>query len=290
MGREIKRVALDFDWPMNKVWTGFLNPHFRECPAAALNQCHGGSTNAAKWMDAMCRLITMLGEEAAVNVPEYQEHFRRVGRSYPHPYLEEWSQAPRTEIPSAEMQRIRAIKGPEKERALGRYLRDNPPRLLSLDAELADFVRGLSGQQDLSGIGSSVSWKIQKALLKAAGVEDEKWGYCKVCDGEGIDPAVKAVYDAWEKEEPPTGEGWQVWETVSEGSPVSPVFATPIGLEDWLVNTGGYSRPAAAAFIKTGWVMSGLFVGGRQYSDIEACAPGENNDLASKEKQATPLT
>ena len=29
-----------------------------------------------------------------------------------------------------------------------------------------------------------------------------------------------------ERREPPIGDGWQVWETVSEGSPVTPVFAT----------------------------------------------------------------
>lgn len=27
MGRELKRVALDFDWPLHKVWDGFINPH-----------------------------------------------------------------------------------------------------------------------------------------------------------------------------------------------------------------------------------------------------------------------
>ncbi|MBR8638559.1 hypothetical protein KEF29_02915 [Streptomyces tuirus] len=26
MGREIRRVPLDFDWPLNKVWEGFLSP------------------------------------------------------------------------------------------------------------------------------------------------------------------------------------------------------------------------------------------------------------------------
>ena len=31
MGREIKRVPLDFDWPLNKTWEGFLNPHYKQC-------------------------------------------------------------------------------------------------------------------------------------------------------------------------------------------------------------------------------------------------------------------
>ena len=33
---------------------------------------------------------------------------------------------------------------------------------------------------------------------------------------------------------PPEGDGYQLWETTTEGSPVSPVFATPEELAEWL--------------------------------------------------------
>lgn len=33
--------------------------------------------------------------------------------------------------------------------------------------------------------------------------------------------------------EPPKGDGWQLWQTVSDG-PISPVFATPEALIDWM--------------------------------------------------------
>ena len=38
MGRELKRVPLDFDWPLNKPWEGFVNPHYTavECSAFSL--------------------------------------------------------------------------------------------------------------------------------------------------------------------------------------------------------------------------------------------------------------
>jgi hypothetical protein len=45
MGREIKRVALDFDWPLDEIWHGYLNPHYaesRECPF-----CKGSKQNPA---------------------------------------------------------------------------------------------------------------------------------------------------------------------------------------------------------------------------------------------------
>ena len=33
MGRELKRVPLDFSWKLNKVWDGYLNNHHGEqCP------------------------------------------------------------------------------------------------------------------------------------------------------------------------------------------------------------------------------------------------------------------
>lgn len=32
MGRKLKRVALDFQWPLSKTWHGYLNPyHSQEC-------------------------------------------------------------------------------------------------------------------------------------------------------------------------------------------------------------------------------------------------------------------
>ena len=62
---------------------------------------------------------------------------------------------------------------------------------------------------------------------------------------------------------PPTGDGWQLWETVTEGSPISPVFATPEELADWLVSadndtsiTKGTTREQWLAMIQVGWSPS----------------------------------
>ncbi len=53
---------------------------------------------------------------------------------------------------------------------------------------------------------------------------------------------------------------YQVYETVSEGTPMSPVFATKEELIEWLVNDGGqdgpHSRKAAEAFVKNEWAPS----------------------------------
>lgn len=65
--------------------------------------------------------------------------------------------------------------------------------------------------------------------------------------------------------EPPKGPGWQMWQTVSEGSPISPVFKTPEELAQWLADTGAssFGRNTATyeqwfAMIKQGWAPSAV--------------------------------
>jgi hypothetical protein len=70
--------------------------------------------------------------------------------------------------------------------------------------------------------------------------------------------------------DPPKGRGWQIWETVSEGSPISPVFATSEKLVAWIVSEG-YSEKAARAFVGAGHVPSMMIANGRIYMNIE-CA------------------
>ena len=41
-----------------------------------------------------------------------------------------------------------------------------------------------------------------------------------------------------ERWDPPAGDGWQMWENTSEGSPISPAFADPRDLAKWLADTG----------------------------------------------------
>ncbi len=54
-------------------------------------------------------------------------------------------------------------------------------------------------------------------------------------------------------EEEPTH--YQIYETVSEGIPVSPVFADKEDMYDWLL-AEGYSETASRRFIEAGWAPS----------------------------------
>lgn len=66
--------------------------------------------------------------------------------------------------------------------------------------------------------------------------------------------------------DPPTGDGWQLWEDTSEGSPMSPVFADAEQLAVWMSeNPVGFagswiSLEAARRFVNgPGWAPS-MFV------------------------------
>lgn len=53
--------------------------------------------------------------------------------------------------------------------------------------------------------------------------------WCPTCGGE---------LEAYPKIDPPTGDAWQYWETTSEGSPITPPFATRPELAAWMVDNG----------------------------------------------------
>ena len=112
----------------------------------------------------------------------------------------------------------------------------------------------------------------------------EAWisGFTRFMAGDKGGAVTSAVY-FWEYEGPPPEEEhyrpkiteepicYQIYETVSEGTPVSPVFETLGDLEAWLVKEG-YSPEAAGAFAKDGWAFSMVLSGGKLYNDIESAA------------------
>ena len=67
-----------------------------------------------------------------------------------------------------------------------------------------------------------------KACAKIKGVPLTEYG-CPDWDAYLAEPIAKLK----ELLAPPQGEGYQLWETTSEGSPVSPVFATLDELCEW---------------------------------------------------------
>lgn len=89
-------------------------------------------------------------------------------------------------------------------------------------------------------------------------------------------PPDPVYYRPWRDEE----ATWvQVWETVTEGTPVSPPFATREEVVEYLVaggddwdrrrGRGGYTRSQAEAFVNAGWAPSFVVSAGQVAAGIE---------------------
>lgn len=106
---------------------------------------------------------------------------------------------------------------------------------------------------------------------------------CAVCEGDGhtISESARAKMDAWTPTEPPEGEGYQLWETISEGAPVSPVFETPDELARWMLvhrNRDNLSFESLLKVVEAGGapvsmaIINGVMMGG------DALVAGMKND------------
>jgi len=73
-------------------------------------------------------------------------------------------------------------------------------------------------------------------LIRARATRLGVYGVCGHCAGEGetyASPEAEAAAENWQPTEPPAGDGYQLWENTSEGSPTSPVFSTLDELCAW---------------------------------------------------------
>ena len=254
MGREVKRVSLGFDWPLNKIWKGFVNPHYKKCPEDG-RTCFNGENAAAHYLSHLTNMFGVIADSAL--------------RGETHPYLyrlpynshyPDWSIQPE-EIRKRMVELVSTLDDKKPDRMFG--FTGSSTNLFFKLLELAGFKN--PPYED--------SEEYDKAKKPAY-----EWTHCLVCDGESLDPAVKEKYDSWKDYEPPSGPGWQMWETVSEGSPISPVFETPETLAHWLAETGASSFGNQGAtydqwlsMIKVGWAPSAVGIPGKGLqSGVEA--------------------
>jgi len=244
MGREVLRVPLDFDWPLDKTWQGYLMGE--ELQGAQCPDCSSGYTWAAMWVQKTFYRLSMLAADVGEQVR---------GRPL-HPWLAADPMAPYDD------------RGEPLSRN-GAWVTYPVPRP---GQDMVQFVAALSGEPESSVVdrfgSSTVAWRVQVRLNELLGLPED-WGICPTCDGHGSVekyPGQRADAEAWERTDPPTGDGWQLWETVSEGSPISPVFATADGLIDWMTTpaakwgaVGPWTREQAAAFVNgPGWAPTGI--------------------------------
>jgi hypothetical protein len=128
------------------------------------------------------------------------------------------------------------------------------------DPDMVELTAGLAGRQPDSiwGHDSSDSWKAVKAVIAAAGLDADVWGLCDYDDGlTNEDASARAN---WTPADPPVGECYQVWETVSEGSPISPVFTNAEECAEWVSENESCDLAAARRFVDLGYAPSFSFM------------------------------
>lgn len=118
-----------------------------------------------------------------------------------------------------------------------------------------------------SGHDSMNSAVCIKARCKREGVPYR----CERCEGTGKvwpTPEIKQQCDDWKDIEPPTGDGYQLWSTVSEGTPVSPVFATLDELCTWAAEHATTFASFKATAEKWKEMLEGNFVHHREGNGV----------------------
>jgi len=288
MSREVKRVPLDFDWPLKKVWSGYVMPdHLQPSPCphckngysptaqrlydqwygkAPFKPADRGSTpflptgpEAQAWAKRQCdREPTYYGTG---EIAEYTEAVRICGL-----WNRQWSHHLNQDDVDALIAAGRLMG------LTHTWSKDTGWTPNGHKPTAAEVNRWSLFGFGHDSINQSV---VIKAECKRLGVVEQ----CEHCQGTHdifVDDDHRKAHDEWERTEPPVGTAWQMWETTSEGSPISPPCETPAVLAQWLARTGANAgagetcteaqwlaminadQPAMSAVIVGGVIMSGV--------------------------------
>lgn len=282
MGREIKRVPLDFDWDWadsRKVWEGYVMPDaLREvgCP-----DCKNGYSPHAEHLHELwygyvpfdpastgsTRLshdtpaVRAFAERNVASAPEYygtgETAIVKEGQRLADLWNNMWMHHLARDDVDALVAAGRLMDFTHTWDPETRWQKIEPP-VVPTAAQVNEWSLSGFGHD---GINAGV-------VIEARCERDGAAHVCATCEGHGSREAYegqRAEAEAWERTEPPTGEGYQLWETVSEGSPITPVFATAEELARWMTthrwgtqtDLMASSFDVAMRFIDAGWAPSG---------------------------------
>lgn len=250
MSREIRRVPLDFNYPLDKTWDGYLHPaNLRpdECGV-----CRGdGMSPYAKHLRSMWYgnapfdpaskgskpftydnpAVWAFSKRQIENSPEYYgegalailRNANRLCRLFNAAWSHHLSQ---------EEVDVLVTEGKPHD-LLNTWTKGvGWEPIVPTPTLTAEFVNQWSISNQLFGIGGSELW----TLMDFYSERDSQPLECGHCD-DGYNeayPGQQADIDAWEPTPPPVGDAYQLWQTISEGGPASPPFATPEELADWI--------------------------------------------------------
>ncbi|MCA1831190.1 MAG: hypothetical protein LC750_00320 [Actinobacteria bacterium] len=297
MGRELRRVALDFDWPANKVWQGFLNPLYVATKCA---ECDGEGYSAdgrrlkALWYGHMPfkpedrgsvpftpadEAVAAFATRNVTRSPEFYGHGQvaidREARRLCALWNGAWSHHLNTGDVAALVAADRLYDLTHTFDPVNRWRPKDPPHVPTPREVNVWSISGGMGHDSIN----------QYVCVKA---ECERLGvplHCSACNGDGeLWPSAdaKQAYEDWQEVPPPAGDGYQIWETVSEGSPISPVFASPEELATHMAGTKwgadeGTPYETWLAFINgPGWAPSMVMDGRGIHSGVDAAVTSQD--------------
>ncbi|GAB2696476.1 hypothetical protein [Kitasatospora kifunensis] len=281
MSREVRRVPTTFDWPINEIWQGYLRPNkFDEdkCP-----DCKSGRSPQAQhlrdlWYGYLpfdpestgstalrhdTPAVRAFAERNIGNAPDFYGTGEPAIVREARRLAELWNGMCCHHLAQDDVDALvaagRLMDFTHTWSAETRWQKIDPP-VVPTAAQVNEWsLRGFGHD----GINASIA---VSARCEREGFADT----CSTCQGHGsveAYPGQRAAAEAWERTDPPTGDGWQLWETVSEGSPISPVFGTPELLAGWMASpayTWGASKHSqlsyetALRFVKAGWAPTAV--------------------------------
>lgn len=222
MGRELKRVPLDFDWPLNTRWKGYINPY---CATDCM-QCDKTGYNPEtrkigdSWYSFDKRDWVYVTPDRRYNRAAWKYNLEQEDVQA---LLDADSLWDFTRVPINDEQR-EIVKQKVASGENSWLLEDNG--YTPTAEEVNEWAKQGMGHD---AINRSICIK---AKAKRLGV----YGLCPVCNGEGnyfSEDKYRQLAEEWKLVDPPKGDGYQLWETTSEGSPISPVFKTLDELCEW---------------------------------------------------------
>lgn len=246
MGRVLKRVPLNFNWPTKKIWGGYINPFYRQkidCP-----KCDGSgySPEAKRLQDLWYGYIPFKPEDRG-SIPFTPDH----------PIVRKLAE--RNVKFDKDLYTSHEMVIREADRLCKLF---NSEWMHHLNQDDVDALVKAGRLHDFTHTWADNKWQLKDPPYTPTAKEVNEWSLvgfshdgcnesvcvdsecfnlgftteCFLCHGSGElwpTPEIKKQAEEWEETDPPVGEGFQLWETTSEGSPVSPVFSTLKELCDW---------------------------------------------------------
>jgi hypothetical protein len=266
MSREVRRVPLDFDFPLGETWSGYLTDEFDfpPCPDCAYEELPTIMSQLFPDRRGSRQPSTGMTREAYAIAQTFYPHM--IGG--PMAKLLAWGD----KLGQAEVDHLVAKRrlGWADRWACWDRIELTVPRIAEDGHEIRyEFVRNdrpgptaaevnVGQRKDGPGWGHDAINRMMLVEFRCQqlGITIE----CPTCDGHGdlaTDEQRQAAKE-WQGTEPPVGEGYQLWQTVSEGGPVSPVFATPGELADWIIASGKDLHGANVSYERLiAWIIKG---------------------------------